>query len=317
MSNTDQNDAERVVFWVLGAVVTILLGALIWWKVLSQKPVTLSTPAIAATEAPAETAASEVAPIEPSAPPVGDDLPKNLGEMDFSVTDGMLTLAGVVPTERKKSRLLSQAALVFGAANVVDQLRVEASASMPNWKGKTIDLMAKLATLGNFQLGLKNNQININAKVADDGVKSAWIDWFANFFVDQPLQVNAENMIVDASLPPVTNFDVSTLFNVRVNFASGSAEIPEADKAGLDQVAEFLVEDNAPLRIVGHTDSTGDADANQTLSNDRANSVANYLISKAVPPQILSAYGMGQNQPIAENETEAGRAQNRRIEFAR
>jgi outer membrane protein OmpA-like peptidoglycan-associated protein len=316
MSNTDQNDAERVVFWVLGAVVTILLGALIWWKVMSNAPVMQSAAIIAANDTPVEAAPAEITPV-PSTPPVGDDLPKNLGEMDLTVADGTLTLTGAVPTERKKSRLLSQAALVFGAAKVVDQLRVEETAAMPNWKGKTIDLMAKLATLGNFQLGLKDNQINVNAKVADDGVKAAWIDWFANFFVDQPLQVNAENMVVDASLPPVINFDVSTLFNVRVNFASGSAEIPEADKPGLDQVAEFLIEDNASLRIVGHTDSTGDADANQTLSNDRASSVANYLTSKGVPPQIMSAYGMGQNQPIAENETEAGRAQNRRIEFAR
>ena len=68
--------------------------------------------------------------------------------------------------------------------------------------------------------------------------------------------------------------------------------------------------------MVGHTDSTGQPAYNQTLSQNRAQSVTR--LSGAVTawqPQRLSAQGMGQNQPIADNSTEAGRAQNRRVEI--
>jgi outer membrane protein OmpA-like peptidoglycan-associated protein len=67
--------------------------------------------------------------------------------------------------------------------------------------------------------------------------------------------------------------------------------------------------------VIGHTDNTGQAAYNQTLSQNRAQSVASYIATHGVPAQRLSASGMGQNQPIADNSTEAGRAQNRRVEI--
>jgi OmpA-OmpF porin, OOP family len=313
MYDNDQDEGQRLVFWVVGAVVTLLIALLLWWKLFAH-PHAIARPELAvAAPQVTETPATP----EAITPPVGDLQPKFLGELNMGFSDGKLTLTGNVPTERKKERLLLQAGLVFGAANIVDQISVAENAPVLNWKGKTVDLMAKLATLGNFQLGLKDNQINLQGKVSDDGNKAAWIDWLGNFFVDQPLQVNAENFAVDSSLPVVNSFDLSTLFNMRVNFASGSSDIPEADKAGLDTVAQFLVDDAGMLRIVGHTDSTGDSDSNRALSEARATAVKMYLVEKGVQMNLLSSYGMGQDQPIADNDTDAGRAQNRRIEFAR
>jgi OmpA-OmpF porin, OOP family len=316
MSDFDQDDAQRTVFWVLGAIVTLLLGAIIWWKLMSSsspgtelvsEPATVETPAISAPEEP----------VSIPAPVIGDDLPKSLGElsMSFDQANG-LTIQGSVPTDRKKDRLLSQAKLVFGENRVVDQLMVVESAALPNWKGKTLDLMAKLASVGPFKLLLKDNQVNFSAEVQDDSLKSAWIDWLANFFVDQPLAVNADQLVVNPNLTAVTSFDNSTLFNLAVNFASGSAEIPTDAIATLESAAQILKEDGRTLRIVGHTDATGQADANRVLSTSRAEAVYNFLISKGVNPQTLSFYGLGQDQPIADNDTETGRAKNRRIEFA-
>lgn len=67
--------------------------------------------------------------------------------------------------------------------------------------------------------------------------------------------------------------------------------------------------------VVGHTDNTGQAAYNQTLSQNRAQSVASYISTHGVAAQRLAASGMGQTQPIADNSTEAGRAQNRRVEI--
>ncbi len=320
MFNDDQDDAQAVVFWLLGAVVTLLLGGIIYWKTMAHAPT--SAPMVRTESTREARPASLESGSQPEdamqiPQPQMDNSPRSLGELAFAFDRASgLTITGAVPTERKKERLLSQAQLVFGANRVVDAITVAQGAPLPNWKGKTLDLMAKLATLGPFQLGLKDNQINFSAEVPDAGIKSAWIDWLANFFVDQPLAVSADNLKVNANLPSANSFDVSTLFNLAINFDSGSAEIPADAVATLDQAASILVEDGRKLRIVGHTDSTGDALANRALSEARAQAVRDFLIAKGVVPSSLNSYGMGQDQPIADNDTEAGRAANRRIEFA-
>jgi outer membrane protein OmpA-like peptidoglycan-associated protein len=84
----------------------------------------------------------------------------------------------------------------------------------------------------------------------------------------------------------------------------------------LDQVAQTLKQNPEVIaQVVGHTDSTGQPTYNQTLSVNRAQSVANFLAQHGVSPVRLSATGMGATQPIADNNTDAGRAQNRRVEI--
>jgi outer membrane protein OmpA-like peptidoglycan-associated protein len=68
--------------------------------------------------------------------------------------------------------------------------------------------------------------------------------------------------------------------------------------------------------IVGHTDNVGSATYNQGLSERRANSARNFLVTQGVPTNRIRTMGMGLREPVASNETEAGRAQNRRVEVA-
>lgn len=313
----EHDDAQQTVFWVVGAVLTLLLGALIAWKLMAT-PVSASAgraePAAEVASVPSlETGSqNDVVPI-----PDGANLPVSLGELELSyAADSGLTLSGSVPTERKKDRLISQAQLVFGENRVVDQLSVSETAKLPNWKGTTLDLMAHLAQLGPFKLALKDDQVSIAAEVPDDAIKSAWIDWLANFFVDYPLAVNAEQLSVNSALPPQYSFGVSTLFNLPINFDSGSAQITADAEPTLLKVATILREQSQNVRIIGHTDASGDPGTNRSLSEARAQAVMNFLMQNGVPAHRLSAYGMGQDQPIADNETEEGKARNRRIEFA-
>ena len=68
------------------------------------------------------------------------------------------------------------------------------------------------------------------------------------------------------------------------------------------------------IKSVGHTDSTGSANLNQRLSVNRANSVLNYLASRGITSDRMTSEGRGFNDPIADNSTPEGRAQNRRVE---
>ena len=115
----------------------------------------------------------------------------------------------------------------------------------------------------------------------------------------------------------VTALDIATALNLQIiNFDSASSEIPKSNQQILDQAAALMK--GAPhvvLNVEGHTDATGNAQANKTLSLQRAQAVVKYLVAQGVNPTQLKAVGFGQEQPVADNATESGKFRNRRIEF--
>jgi outer membrane protein OmpA-like peptidoglycan-associated protein len=102
-----------------------------------------------------------------------------------------------------------------------------------------------------------------------------------------------------------------------LRFASARAEIPAQSVAILDKVAEAVQAlPGAHVVVEGHTDSSGRADKNKKLSQERAQAVRTWLIQEAgLDPRRVTAIGHGSSRPVATNETDAGRALNRRIEI--
>jgi outer membrane protein OmpA-like peptidoglycan-associated protein len=101
-------------------------------------------------------------------------------------------------------------------------------------------------------------------------------------------------------------------------FDTDSARLRGESLPTLDEVVRLLSAEAAwKLTIEGHTDSTGTLAHNQTLSEQRASSVKAYLVSKGVAAERLASVGFGQSKPVADNATELGRAQNRRVELVR
>jgi outer membrane protein OmpA-like peptidoglycan-associated protein len=98
-------------------------------------------------------------------------------------------------------------------------------------------------------------------------------------------------------------------------FATGKSELKSGATANLDRVSDFLAEyPDRTAAIEGFTDSMGSEDSNQMLSERRADSVKRYLVGRGVQSNRLSSAGRGENAPVADNETPAGRQQNRRVE---
>lgn len=101
-----------------------------------------------------------------------------------------------------------------------------------------------------------------------------------------------------------------------VRFAYRSAELDEGARRLLDDVAQQLRrEPNVRLRIVGHTDSDGDPADNEALSAERARAVIGYLVSQGVAAEQLNAVARGELEPVAPNDSDAGRQANRRSEL--
>jgi OOP family OmpA-OmpF porin len=98
-------------------------------------------------------------------------------------------------------------------------------------------------------------------------------------------------------------------------FETGKATLqPEAYKV-VDELVEYLKrKDDEKIEIGGHTDNVGKAEANMILSTNRANTVRAYLLTKGIAPDRVTAKGYGMTEPIADNNTAEGRAQNRRTE---
>lgn len=101
-----------------------------------------------------------------------------------------------------------------------------------------------------------------------------------------------------------------------IQFSSDSARLLAGSNTQLNAVAKaMLSQPNMRVEIAGHTDSTGGFVHNQTLSARRANAVRNQLINRGIASHRLEARGYGESNPITENNTAEGRAQNRRVEF--
>ena len=101
-----------------------------------------------------------------------------------------------------------------------------------------------------------------------------------------------------------------------VTFATASAEISPAMRAVLDDVAASMIRyPNSLIDVMGHTDSVGSDAYNLELSRRRADSVANYLISRGVAAARVERFGYGEKYPVADNTPEEGRARNRRVEI--
>jgi outer membrane protein OmpA-like peptidoglycan-associated protein len=101
-----------------------------------------------------------------------------------------------------------------------------------------------------------------------------------------------------------------------ISFDTGRANIKPNLQPILDQFAQGLSsQPNTEIRIVGHTDSTGSDAVNNPLSVNRAASARDYLVSRGVAARQIQIDGRGSREPIADNNTEAGRAKNRRIEI--
>ncbi len=101
-----------------------------------------------------------------------------------------------------------------------------------------------------------------------------------------------------------------------INFDSGRHELRADSYSVLNAVGQVLSEyDKTTIDVMGHTDSDGVANYNQTLSERRALSVASYLSGKGVHQQRLLAAGYGESAPISSNNTETGKQKNRRVEM--
>ncbi len=100
-----------------------------------------------------------------------------------------------------------------------------------------------------------------------------------------------------------------------VLFRTGKFDLKPAAMAKLDEIAQALKGKEQPVTVYGYTDNVGSHDTNMSLSQNRATAVRDYLVSKGLPSDLVTAVGKGPDDPVADNTSIEGRAQNRRVEL--
>lgn len=152
-----------------------------------------------------------------------------------------------------------------------------------------------------------------NPKVVDTDVGSIGDGVEVNRGTD-PLNPNDD-------LPPAPKEEMkigAVIILEGINFASGSYDIGSGSDAILDQAYNTMLNNpDIVVEISGHTDSRGGYEMNMNLSKNRAEAVKGWLVAKGISASRIETAGYGPNNPIASNDTEEGRYQNRRIEFKR
>lgn len=136
------------------------------------------------------------------------------------------------------------------------------------------------------------------------------------YYVDQQ-EARLRQELTGTGVQVIRNGDnLQLVMPGNITFASNSADISSSFYPTLNSLVKVFQEFNRNgIDIVGHTDSTGSMDLNMRLSQQRASSVASYLTGQGVAGNRISSRGVGPSQPIASNETQTGRAQNRRVEI--
>jgi OOP family OmpA-OmpF porin len=132
------------------------------------------------------------------------------------------------------------------------------------------------------------------------------------------LAVDKNGCPIEISETETQLLDTGMISSSNILFETGKADLKPKSHGVLDEIGRTLVQwPELEIEISGHTDSRGSAEFNQKLSEKRSQSVKDYLVDKfdKVDGDNLSVVGYGESKPIASNDTKAGRAKNRRVEF--
>ncbi|ETR77278.1 membrane protein [Afipia sp. P52-10] len=229
-----------------------------------------------------------------------------------------LTFNGYVPDNAVHAALIDAAKRKFLNEKIVDNLKASVGAPSGFANAVTAALGA-LSRLSTGSLTISDREVKLSGDALYD-VAAEQLRSGLGGELPQGWRANAEISVK----PPASAVDASVcqqLFTEllaigKIRFESGQANI-DADSRGLmDRLVEIALRcPNTTLEIGGHTDSDGDAEANQRLSERRAQAVLDYMVRAGLPADRLHATGYGPTQPVASNDTPEGKAQNRRIEF--
>lgn len=222
-----------------------------------------------------------------------------------------VVVTGVVPDEATKAKLIARLKAVYGD-RVVDQLAVGNVIAPPSWAANVENIINDgLKDVSQGQLDVNGTTVNLRGQVKNEALRQGLVSQIASKLTSN---YNVKDALTVMTSEQTTLND--TLAGRIIEFDSGSANIRAASHGLLNEVAQRInALGNKTIEVVGHTDNAGNPANNLILSKARAEAVKSYLIQRGIAPQRIITNGLGDAQPVADNQTPEGRTRNRRIEF--
>jgi OOP family OmpA-OmpF porin len=229
-----------------------------------------------------------------------------------------LTLTGYVPDNSAHAAVVAAAGRKFFNEKVVDNLKNSVGAPS-GFAGAVVPALGALSRLSTGTLVVSDREVKLSG---DSFYDTAPAQIRGNLVKDFPQgwQLKADISVKPAAAP-VDATVCQQLFSEllakgTIRFESGRSTL-DPDSAGLlDRLIETALRcPTTNIEVAGHTDTDGENASNQALSEKRAQAVVDYLVKAGLPAGRFTAIGYGSTQPVATNETDLGKAQNRRIEF--
>lgn len=235
--------------------------------------------------------------------------------LNLSITDGKITLNGVLPDETARASVAADAGKIFAPANVADRTSIGNVVASAAWLNALPNSFSAFRSIANGRLSINADNVVINTQVATQSDKSALIQQIAAS-VGRNMRIN-DQIGVDADSVANLQSRLDDLLSGRViEFGIADDSLTSAGKAILDEVLPIVRQSvKGEIEIAGHTDSRGTPERNQQLSKKRAEAVRDYLIANGMEGDRLKAVGYGASRPIDDNATTQGQKKNRRIEF--
>ncbi|WP_233213652.1 OmpA family protein [Mycobacterium hubeiense] len=246
------------------------------------------------------------------------------------------TLNGDIPDINFKNGLLDRLRGLFGPdINLTDNLNIKAGVNAPDIGGLE-GLFKAAVDVPDFNFDLNGDTVTLTGNAPSEEVKAnieaaAKAAW-PNINVVNNIQVGAPGAPPAPPAPQAPGApgapgapapggacatlqaDITGLLRTPITFATDGFTLTPPSQQLLTQIADKVKAcPDARLEVVGHTDNTGNDAINIPLSNNRAKSVADYLVSQGIAGDRVTSRGVGAAEPIASNDTPDGRAQNRRV----
>jgi outer membrane protein OmpA-like peptidoglycan-associated protein len=176
------------------------------------------------------------------------------------------------------------------------------------------DLMSTQLQSARGQLSQTKQQLNMTQEQLDAEKKAAAEQAQRLADLEKKLKDARDTIAKIAAVKEDERGMVITLQG-EVLFPTGKWDLKAGAMAKLDQIADALRGKEQPMVVFGHTDNVGTHDMNMDLSQKRANAVRDYLVSRGIPQDLITAQGKGPDVPVSDNGSIEGRAQNRRVEI--
>ena len=267
--------------------------------------------------------------VQQPAPPPPAPVATQPARLTITNDDGMIHYSGTVHDEATRDSIVNSLKAVYGADRVQGDIGIDLNRDAAPWLANFREALGSLKVPG-VQGVFDGNSVHVGGLIGDaerDRISNSLRNVLGSGLVVGALGssvanlvASADNKVVDA-LNAFQGTDGGELVNILnqsiINFPSGSATVPDGANAFLQKAAAQMkrLSPGTVIEIAGHTDNTGDAAANVTLSQQRADAVRNALIRNGVNPAMLTAKGYGGANPIASNDQMEGQFKNRRIEY--